>query len=122
MSLSNLASEMLATQKGMIGNHMSESIDMLKSHFDMVDGDYIRFNRRRSSGFVKTIGRILQVNNVYWNQSGGVTAALSVIPMLQRGGLGNSMNVIMVKDADGDIRHLSNGSIEKVTIKKGEMK
>lgn len=79
---------------------MDSTAEVFLSYFGMRDGDYIEFQRGRANPWSVT-GRILAVEDVYWNARGGITANVMVVPLNRNGKLGKTVSVTMCVNADG---------------------
>jgi len=113
--MKSLARAMKRSRISMI-EQMADDVDTkFKEHFDMEDGDYIRFERLGSGGSYMTRGRIMSVESCFFNGGGGYTAAVIVVPMLMGGGLGRTVLIDMVIKPDGSgLQHLVGRRIERV--------
>ena len=99
MSMGTIGKAMKATRTHMIESEAEKIADEFTKRFAMRDGDYVRY--RKTGGQWKQ-GRIMSVESVYWNQRGGVTADVTVAPLLVTGRLGKTRSLYFVVNANGN--------------------
>lgn len=98
MSMGTIGKAMKATRTQMIESEAESTASEFTNRFGMRDGDYIRY---RKDGQHWKQGRIMSVESVYWNQRGGVTAEVTVAPLLVSGRLGKTRTLLLVVNANG---------------------
>ncbi len=101
MSMGTIARSMKRTRTSMIERQADDVAADFQHRFGMRDGDYIEFTRNTSHGPQIRLGRIMSVECCYYNQRGGYTAEVSIVPLLADGRLGKSMGVWMTVNANG---------------------
>lgn len=69
--------------------------------FGLNDGDYLEFQKATCHGLVNRVGRITHVERCFFNQRGGYTADIKVVPMLTNGLLGNTHSLTLCVNANG---------------------
>lgn len=100
MSMGTLGRAMKSTRTKMIENHADTTADLFHGQFGMRDGDYIEFTRFSSSGTrLRTTGRIMLVENCWYNSLDGYTALIKVAPLLIGGSLGNTRTIMVAVDS-----------------------
>lgn len=98
MSMGTIGKAMKATRTQMIESESEMIAEQFFDRFKMRDGDYIRY---RKDGHCWKQGRIISVESVYWNQSGGLTADVTVAPLLVSGKLGKTRSLLLCVNANG---------------------
>lgn len=112
MGMGSIGRSLKASRTNMIGVEMEEAASAFTDYFGMRDGDYIEFHRGVSDPWSAT-GRILSIERVFWNQRGGVTACVMVVPLLSSGRLGKTVTVTMCVDGRGrSVRQVGSGGYE----------
>lgn len=64
-----------------------------ESIFGASVGDCVEFIRIMGDRQIPTVGRIIEVQDIYQNSAGGTTATVRVVPLLASGRIGNSRSV-----------------------------
>lgn len=103
MSMGTLGTMMRKTRTAMIEETVDSTAREFWKRFGLQDGDYIEFERphHKEGRCLRTIGRIVMVEDCFFNQRGGYTASVKVAPLLIGGRLGNTRSVMMTINANG---------------------
>lgn len=97
MSMGKIARSMKATRTQMIESEAERAAEDFAIHFNLRDGDYIRYHSWRGT----KIARIMSAEHVHYNQAGGWTASVVVAPLLAGGVLGTTRRLILCINANG---------------------
>lgn len=92
---------MRRTRTNMISADVDRTAEEFWSRFGLRDGDYIEFVAGRGAKTRSVIGRILMIDDCYFNHGGGYTANVRVAPLLVGGRIGQSRRVALVVNANG---------------------
>ncbi len=112
MSIGAIADIMKSTRTRMIEAEFDDVAGEFFRKFSLRDGDYIRF-RRRSSDWKNA--RIAMVDSVYWNQAGGWTAEITIVPLLKSGGLGKTRSLMICINANGTGLRVVGGELKVIS-------
>ena len=99
MSMGTIGKAMKTARTRMIESEVDSIADDFTHWFGLRDGDYIRY-RKTDQPWKQ--GRIMSVESVYGNQAGGVTADVTIAPLLVSGRLGKTRCLLLVVDDNGD--------------------
>ncbi len=85
---------MKQTRTELVSQDIDSIVMELESVFKVYIGDYLEYDQGHVS-VVRRRGRIIGVESVYVNASGGHTASLKVVPLLTGGKIGCSRTVMI---------------------------
>ena len=94
MSLGTLGKSMKRTRTQLVETETDNIASEFHQRFGMRDGEYVEYQKdTRAGGSVVVLARILYVEDCYYNQGGGWTANIKVVPMLSGGRLGSTRTI-----------------------------